>query len=108
MFVLHNPLTFKERIFNLCAILFYGGDKKFINMMWLWWLKTGKNNKLKLTALNIFKNKINKRKKTQLKRLWDRQRNNKTRTCNRKQNTTKNLLLLGSTIQTNCERFKGL
>ena len=32
-------------------------------MMWLWWLKTGKNNKLKLTALNIFKNKINKRKK---------------------------------------------
>ena len=44
LFVLRNPLTFKERIFNLCAILFYGGDKKFINMLWLWWLKTGENN----------------------------------------------------------------
>ena len=63
LFVLRNPLTFKERIFNLCTILFYGGDKKFINMLWLWWLKTGENNKLKLTALNIFKNKFNKRKK---------------------------------------------
>ena len=84
------------------------GDKKCINMLWLWWLKTGENNKLELTALNTFKNKISKRKKTQLKRLWDRERNNKTRTCNIKQNTTKNLLLLGSTIQTNCERFKGL
>ena len=73
LFVLRNPLTFKERIFNLCAILFYGGDKKFINMLWLWWLKTGKSNKLKLTALNIFENKVNKTKKTQLKRLWDRE-----------------------------------
>ena len=67
MFVLRNPLTFKERIFNLCTILFYGGDKKFINMLWLWWLKTGENNKLKLTALNIFKNKFNKRKKNTAK-----------------------------------------
>ena len=88
--------------------MLYGGDKKLINMLWLWWLKTGENNKLKLTALNTFKNIINKRKKTQLKRLWDRERNNKTHTYNIKQNTTKNLSLLGSTIQTSCERFKGL
>ena len=99
---------FKERIFNLWAILFYGGGKKFTNILWLWWLKTGENNKLKLTALNIFKNKANKRKTAQLKRLWDRERNNKMHTCNRKQNKTKNLLLLGSTVQTNYERFKGL
>ena len=47
-------------------------------MLWLWWLKTGKNNKLKLSALNIFENKVNKRKKTQLKTLEDREKNNKT------------------------------
>ena len=54
-------------MFNLYTILFYGGDKKFINMLWLCTWKTGENNKLKLTALSIFKNKVNKRKKTQLK-----------------------------------------
>ena len=54
LFVLGNTLTFKEKIFNLCAILFYGVDKKFINMLWLWWLKTGENNKPKLTALYIY------------------------------------------------------
>ena len=55
LFVLRNRLTFKERIFHLCAILFYGSDKKFINMLWLWWLKTGENNKLKLTALKYIR-----------------------------------------------------
>ena len=108
LFVLRNPLTFKERIFNLCAILFYGVDKKFINMLWLWWLKTGENNKLKLTTLNIFENKVNKRKKTQLKRLWDREK-----TTKRTQHATENRIRLKTYYFwdqpfINCERFEGL